>query len=55
MHSAKKIGNKLAMIYKGKIIWEGPRKDIDKSGNAYVKQFIHGSAKGPIEIKLQDH
>ena len=55
MASARKIADRIAMIYDGKIIWEGPRKDIDKSGNAYVKQFIHGSAKGPIEIKLQDH
>ena len=55
MASARKIADRIAMIYEGKIIWEGPKSDIDKSGNAYVKQFIHGSAKGPIEIKLQDH
>ena len=55
MASARKIADRIAMIYNGKIIWEGPKSDIDKSGNAYVKQFISGSAKGPIEIKLQDH
>jgi phospholipid/cholesterol/gamma-HCH transport system ATP-binding protein len=55
MASARKIADRIAMIYDGKIIWEGPCANIDKSGNAYVKQFIHGSAKGPIEIKLQDH
>jgi phospholipid/cholesterol/gamma-HCH transport system ATP-binding protein len=53
MHSARKIGNKLAMIYKGKIIWYGNAKDIDNSGNEYVDQFIHGRADGPIKMELK--
>ncbi len=53
MHSARKIGNKLAMIYKGKIIWYGNAKDVDKSGNEFVDQFIHGSAEGPIKMELR--
>ena len=55
MASARKIADHIAMIYDGRIIWEGPKTDIDKSGNPYVEQFIHGSAHGPIEIRLQDH
>ncbi len=55
MASARKIADRVAMIYEGKIIWEGSIDKIDKSGNPYVEQFIHGSAKGPIAIKLQDH
>lgn len=55
MASARKIADTVAMIYEGKIIWHGPINKIDKSGNPYVEQFIHGSAKGPIAIKLQDH
>ncbi len=53
MHSAKKIGNKLAMIYKGKIIWQGDAKTIDNSGNEYVDQFVHGKADGPIKMELR--
>src|SRR5204862_5008149 len=30
--SARKISNRVAMIYKGKIVWHGPTKDIDHSG-----------------------
>lgn len=48
MASARKIATRVAMIYQGKIIWEGPASDIDHSGNEYVDQFVHGRAHGPI-------
>jgi phospholipid/cholesterol/gamma-HCH transport system ATP-binding protein len=53
MTSARKIANRIAMIYKGKIIWHGPTADIDKSGNEYVDQFIHGRAEGPIKMEVR--
>jgi len=52
MSSVRKIADKAAMIYKGKIIWQGPRADIDHSGNEYVDQFIHGRAEGPIQMDI---
>jgi phospholipid/cholesterol/gamma-HCH transport system ATP-binding protein len=52
MASARKIANRIAMIYKGKIIWAGPVEQIDHSGNAYVDQFIHGRAEGPIQMDI---
>ena len=52
MVSARKIADKIAMIYKGKIIWSGRKEDIDNSGNPYVDQFIHGRAEGPIKMEL---
>lgn len=52
MSSVRKIADKVAMIYNGNIIWTGPRDDIDNSGNAYVEQFIHGSAEGPIQMEV---
>jgi phospholipid/cholesterol/gamma-HCH transport system ATP-binding protein len=51
--SARKISNRMAMIYKGKIIWDGATKDIDNSGNPYVNQFILGSAVGPIKMEVR--
>jgi len=48
MVSARKIGDEIAMLHDGKILWRGPTKDIDQSGNPYVDQFIHGQAVGPI-------
>lgn len=51
--SARKISNRIAMIYKGKIIWHGPTETIDNSGNPYVDQFIHGRAEGPIKMEVR--
>ena len=48
MSSVRKIATRVAMIYQGKIIWDGPVSKIDNSGNAYVDQFVHGRADGPI-------
>jgi phospholipid/cholesterol/gamma-HCH transport system ATP-binding protein len=53
MVSARKIADRIAMLYKGKIIWHGPTKDIDNSGNPYVDQFIHGRAEGPIKMEVK--
>lgn len=53
MHSARKIADKLTMIYKGKFIWYGNADKIDDSGNEYVDQFIHGKAEGPIKMELK--
>ena len=48
MASARKIAHRIAMLYKGKLIWQGAASEIDKSGNDYVDQFVHGRAEGPI-------
>ena len=48
MKSAYHIADKIAMMYKGKIILEGAPKDIRESKNPVVHQFINGIAKGPI-------
>ncbi|HEX3064286.1 MAG TPA: ATP-binding cassette domain-containing protein [Dongiaceae bacterium] len=53
MVSARHIADRIAMIYDGQIIWSGPAGDIDHSGNAYVEQFIHGRAEGPIVMPVR--
>ena len=53
MASARKIADKIAMIYQGKIIWDGPVSEIDESGNDFVDQFIHGRAEGPIQMDVR--
>jgi phospholipid/cholesterol/gamma-HCH transport system ATP-binding protein len=53
MASARKIADRIAMLYKGRLIWIGPAKDIDHSGNPFVDQFIHGRAEGPITMELR--
>ena len=53
MVSARKIADRIAMLYKGKIIWQGATAEIDSSGNPFVEQFIHGSAEGPIKMEVR--
>lgn len=48
MASARKIADHVSMIYEGQIIWSDSIRNLSRSGNAYVDQFIHGRADGPI-------
>ncbi|MEZ5904716.1 MAG: ATP-binding cassette domain-containing protein [Geminicoccaceae bacterium] len=50
MGSVRKIADRVAMLYDGAIIWEGPVASIEDSGNPYVEQFIRGHADGPIDV-----
>ncbi len=52
MASARKIADRIAMLYKGKIIWQGTVKELDKTNNEYVRQFINGSSEGPIKVEV---
>jgi phospholipid/cholesterol/gamma-HCH transport system ATP-binding protein len=53
MVSARHIADRIAMIYEGRIIWQGAARDIDRSGNPYVDQFLHGRAEGPIAMPVR--
>ncbi|MEN3950525.1 ATP-binding cassette domain-containing protein [Iodidimonas sp. SYSU 1G8] len=53
MASARKVADRIGMLYEGKIIWIGPATEIDRSGNPYVDQFIHGRAEGPISMDVR--
>lgn len=48
MISAYKVANRIAMLYDGKIIEIGTPDQIKNTKNPIVKQFITGSAQGPI-------
>jgi phospholipid/cholesterol/gamma-HCH transport system ATP-binding protein len=53
MASARKIADRIAMLYQGRIIWQGPVAQVDRSGNPYVEQFIHGRGEGPIKLDVR--
>jgi phospholipid/cholesterol/gamma-HCH transport system ATP-binding protein len=53
MTSARKIGDRIAMLHEGHIIWQGPAAAIDTSGNPAVDQFVHGRAEGPIRMQVR--
>lgn len=52
MASVRKIADRVTMLYQGKIIWSGSVKDMDKTYNPYVQQFISGSSHGPIKVEV---
>ena len=52
MASARKIADRIAMLYQGKIIWDGTVAELDRTDNPYVRQFVNGSASGPIKVEI---
>ena len=48
MTSAYKIGTHIAMLYQGRIVQTGTPDEIRNSQDPVVRQFITGSATGPI-------
>lgn len=46
--SAYKIADRIAMLYEGKIIFVGTPEEVKNTDHAVVRQFIEGSAEGPI-------
>ena len=54
MKSAYRVGDKLAMLYQGKIIAEGTPSEIQNTDNPVVYQFVNGLAQGPITETI-DH
>ena len=53
MASARRIADRMAMLYTGQIIWAGAVSEIDDADNAFVDQFIHGRAEGPIHMEAR--
>ncbi|MEK6646925.1 MAG: ABC transporter ATP-binding protein [Candidatus Firestonebacteria bacterium] len=51
MVSAYKISDRIAMMYGGEIVINGTPDEIKNTKNPVVKQFITGSAVGPITAK----
>lgn len=53
MVSARKIADRIAMLYQGRIIWAGAVEQIDHCDDPHVDQFIHGRAEGPIQMAVR--
>ncbi len=52
MASAKKIADRIAMLYQGKIIWQGTVSELKTTNNPCVCQFVNGQATGPIKVEI---
>lgn len=47
--SAYRVGDHIAMLHGGKIIYSGSPEEIQATDNPVVRQFIEGRAEGPIK------
>jgi phospholipid/cholesterol/gamma-HCH transport system ATP-binding protein len=54
MESAFRIGTRMAMLYRGKIIEDADPETFRQSQNPVVAQFLSGSTEGPILEGSQD-
>ena len=52
MAGAQRLGDRIAMLHDGTIIWDGAADEVMDSGNAHVDQFVHSRAEGPIEMPV---
>ena len=49
MTTVHTVADRVAMLHAGRIQWQGSIPEMNTSSDAYLTQFIHGQAKGPIE------
>jgi phospholipid/cholesterol/gamma-HCH transport system ATP-binding protein len=48
--SARQIGEYIAVLWKGRIVEAGDAERMFSSDNAFVRQFLSGSAEGPLTM-----
>jgi phospholipid/cholesterol/gamma-HCH transport system ATP-binding protein len=46
----RRTGQRLILLYQGKVQWQGSVDELDNAENAYLQQFLSGSVDGPMEI-----
>ncbi|MDA0228720.1 MAG: hypothetical protein O3B21_00885 [Proteobacteria bacterium] len=51
--SARKIGNRIGVIFDCKMIWSGAVDKIDQSVDAHVGQFIASRAERPRQMQAR--
>jgi phospholipid/cholesterol/gamma-HCH transport system ATP-binding protein len=50
MHSAWQLGDELALLHGGKVVFTGTPDEARSTGNELVRQFVEGSSEGPISV-----
>lgn len=46
----RRTADRIALLYHGKLQWEGSETEIDSTDNPLVRQFFSGSVDGPIHV-----
>ncbi|HMF09434.1 MAG TPA: ABC transporter ATP-binding protein [Thermoanaerobaculia bacterium] len=50
MPSAQKVGDRVALLFGGKILYEASPDEFLRSDDPAVKQFVEGKAEGPLTV-----
>jgi phospholipid/cholesterol/gamma-HCH transport system ATP-binding protein len=50
--SARTIGDEIALLHEGRIVWRGSPADLDATSDPRVRQFVDGRAEGPLTANL---
>jgi phospholipid/cholesterol/gamma-HCH transport system ATP-binding protein len=50
--SAQKIGDRLALLFGGKLLFEGSPDEFVSSRDPAVRQFVEGQAEGPLTVEF---
>jgi phospholipid/cholesterol/gamma-HCH transport system ATP-binding protein len=54
IQSAFEIADQIVLLHRGRIAAQGTMKEILQNEDPFVRQFITGSATGPLEIRSSD-
>jgi len=48
--TVRRTSDRIALLYEGKLQWQGKEDEIDSTDNPLVRQFFSGTVEGPIHI-----
>jgi phospholipid/cholesterol/gamma-HCH transport system ATP-binding protein len=52
MESARKIGDRVALIHAGRLLYQASPEEFLRSNNPAVRQFVEGRAEGPLTVEF---
>ncbi len=52
MEGARTISDRVVMLHEGRLVWMGSTGELNRSGNAYVDQFVNKRPEGPIQMRI---
>jgi phospholipid/cholesterol/gamma-HCH transport system ATP-binding protein len=48
--SAFKVGDRMAMLHEGKVVFTGTAEEMRQTSHPFVRQFLEGSSQGPVTV-----
>ena len=50
LSTIKRATDKIIMLYRGKVVYQGTTEEMLRGDNEYTKQFMEGTLEGPMQI-----